>query len=88
MGWFDNAAGFVFGRPLFYKNESFDGTPLPSYEEVVLERLGDLNVPIILDADIGHKGPQMVMINGALARVEAFEDGSGKVTYIPSVHHD
>ena len=88
MGWFDNATGFVFGRPLFYKNESFDGTPLPSYEEVVLERLGDLNVPIILDADIGHKGPQMVMINGALARVEAFEDGSGKVTYIPSVHHD
>lgn len=82
MGWFEHTKGFVFGRPLFYKNEGFDGTPLPSYEEVILERLQDLDVPIILDADIGHKGPQMVMINGAVAKVEAFADGSGRVTYI------
>ena len=82
MGWFDYCNGFVFGRPLFYRNESFDGTVQPSYEEVIKERMADLDVPIILDADIGNKGPQMVMINGAMARVEAFADGSGRVTYI------
>ena len=82
MGWFEGAKGFVFGRPLFYKNESFDGKTLPTYEEVVMERLSDLEVPIILDADIGHKGPQMVMINGVLARVEAFADGTGRVKYL------
>ena len=82
MGWFDHAKGFVFGRPLFYKNESFDGTPLPTYEQVVKERLADLGVPIILDADIGHKGPQFVMINGMIAKVEAFADGTGRVSYL------
>ena len=81
LGWFKYAKGFVFGRPLFYNNVNFDGKELPTYEDVVKERLGDLNVPIILDADVGHKGPQMVMINGALAKVEAFEDGTGRVTY-------
>ncbi len=82
MGWFDYAKGFIFGRPMFYRNESFEGTIHPEYEEVIKERLADLNVPVILDADIGHKGPQLVMINGAMAKVEAFADGSGRVTYI------
>ena len=82
MGWFEGATGFIFGRPLFYSAEDHNGNPLPSYEEVVKERLEDLNVPIILDADIGHKGPQMIMINGMLARVEAFADGTGRVTYL------
>ena len=49
---------------------------------MIQERLADLNVPIILDADIGHKGPQMIMINGAMTKVEAFADGSGRVTYL------
>ena len=81
MGWFEGASGFIFGRPLFYRAEDHKGNPLPSYQDVVLERLGDLGVPIILDADIGHKGPQMVMINGMVAKVEAFADGTGRVTY-------
>ncbi|MCQ2512797.1 MAG: LD-carboxypeptidase [Lachnospiraceae bacterium] len=79
-GWFEGIKGFVFGRPLFYKAENYDGTPLPSYKDVLMERLGDLNVPIIMDADIGHKGPQFVMINGAMAKIEA-ENGNGSVTY-------
>ena len=81
MGYFEGVKGFVFGRPLFYKTEDFSGEPLPKYEEVLLERLSKYNVPIILDADIGHKGPQFIMINGAKARVES-ENGKGKVTYL------
>lgn len=82
LGWFEGAVGILFGRPMFYRDADFDGTPLPSYEAVVRERLSDLNIPIILDADIGHKGPQMIMINGALAKAEAFADGSGRITYL------
>ncbi|CRZ34879.1 muramoyltetrapeptide carboxypeptidase LdcA involved in peptidoglycan recycling [Herbinix hemicellulosilytica] len=65
-GWFDNAVGFVFGRPAMY--ESFYDI---SYEEAVCSVLGDLNLPIILDADIGHKHPQFTVINGALAKVKS-----------------
>lgn len=81
MGWFEGASGIVFGRPLFYRTESFDGTPLPSYEDVLHERLDSLGIPIILNADIGHKGPQFVMINGALARISS-SGGRGECEYI------
>lgn len=81
LGWFENAKGFVFGRPLFYKAEDFSGNPLPSYKDVLLEQLSSFHVPIIMNADIGHKGPQFVMVNGARARVEA-KDGKGKVAFV------
>jgi muramoyltetrapeptide carboxypeptidase len=75
MGWFSYTAGIVFGRPLMF--DSFTDT---SYDEAVLTMLGDLNVPIIMDADIGHKGPQFVMINGAVATVYS-EGGKGKMIF-------
>ncbi len=81
LGWFENAKGFVFGRSLFYKAEDFSGNLLPSYKDVLLEQLSKFHVPIIMNADIGHKGPQFVMINGARARVES-KDGKGKVTFM------
>ena len=82
MGWFKHATGFVFGRPLFYPTESWDGSSLPSYEEVLLERLEELKLPIITGADIGHKGPQFVTINGALAEVKCAEDETGCLKYL------
>jgi len=80
MGWFEHVSGFLFGRPLFYPEQGFDGSPLPAYEEVLMERLSELNVPVITGADIGHKGPQFVMINGALAKVST-DSGRGSVSY-------
>lgn len=82
LGWFDGAVCIIFGRPMFYDDENVEGKKLPSYEEVVEERLAELNIPLITGADIGHKGPQFVMINGAVARVEVFKDGSARMTYI------
>lgn len=81
MGWFRHTRGIIFGRQLFYPETGWDDTPLPTYEEVILERLGGLHIPIITGADIGHKGPQFVMINGALAKVEC-KQGKGTVTYL------
>lgn len=75
MGYFKNAKGFVFGRPLMY-NTCIE----QSYEAAVMSVLGDLNVPVIFDADIGHKGPQFSIINGAVANVIS-EGGKGVLEY-------
>lgn len=64
MGWFKYTSGIIFGRPLIYS--TFTNT---SFDEAVFTMLEELNIPIIMDADIGHKGPQFVMINGAIGEV-------------------
>ncbi len=74
-GWFEHAAGFVFGRPCIYST-STDTT----YQEAVLAVLGGLSLPIIFDADIGHKPPQFTMINGAIAHIQSF-GGKGKINF-------
>ena len=81
MGWFNHTRGIIFGRQLFYPEAAYDGSPLPTYEDVIKERLEELNIPVIMNADIGHKGPQFVMIEGALAEVESC-GGKGRVVYI------
>jgi len=73
-GWFENAKGFVFGRPCFFN--TFTDT---TYDEAVMSVLGEYNVPIILDADIGHRLPQFTMINGALGKV-SLAHGIGSLT--------
>nr|MBP3598331.1 LD-carboxypeptidase [Eubacterium sp.] len=60
-GWFEHAKGFVFGRPCFF--ESFTEH---TYQEAVEAVLAELHVPIVFDADIGHKAPQFSVVNGAI----------------------
>lgn len=74
-GWFEGAAGFVFGRPCFFRSD-YGST----FEEAVEATLGDLGLPIITGADIGHRAPQMTMINGFPATF-TYHDGKGKLTY-------
>lgn len=74
-GWFEHANGFIFGRPAMYHTDSET-----SYEEAVLSVLGDLNLPIILEADIGHKPPQFTMVNGAIAYIQS-KDGRGSIKF-------
>ena len=74
-GWFEHATGFVFGRPCFYETNTDT-----SYKDVVLSVLGSLKLPIILDADIGHKPPQFTMINGAIACIRSVE-GRGSIKF-------
>ncbi|MCR4990251.1 MAG: LD-carboxypeptidase [Lachnospiraceae bacterium] len=70
-GWFRNAKGFIFGRPLngdkimnLNKNDAVLPTTCIGH-----------SVPVILDADIGHLPPSMPLINGALCKVQ-FKDGT------------
>lgn len=71
-GWFEHAGGFVFGRPAF-----FSGDNGVTYREAVESVLGELDLPIVYEADIGHKAPRMTMINGAKGRFTV-EDGRGE----------
>jgi len=74
-GWFEHASGFIFGRPAMFHSDS-DTT----YEEAVLSVLKELNLPIILEADIGHKPPQFTMINGAIANIRSC-GGKGSINF-------
>lgn len=74
-GWFRYAKGIVFGRPLFFTSGLFE-----SYEETVLYITKELGVPVIFDSDIGHKGPRMTIINGALGKVGCC-NGKGYIKY-------
>ena len=40
-----------------------------NFDGAVREMLGDLNVPILLNADLGHLPPMMPMVSGAVAKV-------------------
>lgn len=66
-GWFAGAKGFLIGRPLCFGQEMMG---LDQYKAVT-DVLGDLNVPILMDLDIGHLPPQVPLISGACARVSA-----------------
>ena len=69
-GWFEYVKGFVFGRTMF------EGTMMDmAYEDAITRVLG-YDVPIIMDADIGHVAPKFTMINGAIGHFVA-KDGKG-----------
>lgn len=72
-GWFQYVKGFVFGRPAFY--EADWGI---TYDVAVLTILGELEVPIFMDVDIGHKAPQFTIINGSIGTVTCLE-GKGSL---------
>ena len=64
-GWFENAVGFLIGRPLRPEEDSFSAV------SSVLEKY---NKPIIFDLDIGHLPPMMPLISGALAQIQTAEN--------------
>ncbi len=68
QGWFDTAAGFLIGRPLASFGQELMGV---DQYNAVTGILGDLKVPIIMDADIGHVKPAMPIIIGSHAAVSA-----------------
>ena len=74
-GYFENVNGIIFGRPLFFKEE-YETT----YDEAIKETLGNLNIPIIYNADIGHLAPQMAIVNGGIMKITS-KNGKGTVIF-------
>lgn len=65
-GWFQYTKGFLIGRPLCMGQEMMG---LDHYTAVT-GILGKYNVPIILDADVGHFAPMMPLICGSYANIK------------------
>ena len=74
VGWFAHAKGFIFGRPLYYRDSMET-----SYEEAVMYALEPLGVPVVFDSDFGHLGPRFTIVNGAIGTVTA-GDGTGQLS--------
>ena len=72
-GWFVNANGVLMGRTSAPDAEKM------TQHEAVADALGMLDIPVVLDADIGHTQPFLPLVNGASARVTV-TDGVGVVT--------
>ncbi len=76
-GWFKYCNGIIIGRPDGYKDKrDFALT------DALRQGIGELDVLILYDADIGHIPPQMQIINGALGEVKYL---NGKVTFRQSI---
>lgn len=65
-GWFENAKGFLIGRPLVFGQEMMG---LDQYE-AVLGILRKYNVPVVMDVNFGHLPPAMPIICGSMAHVD------------------
>lgn len=76
IGLFDNCTGIIFGRPLMIR-EDYE----ISYQDSIKEAIGDLTVPIIVNADIGHLAPQIPIVTGATIEVTS-KDGKGTIKNI------
>ena len=67
-GWFKYTKGFIIGRPLAAWKQEMMG--LDQYNAVT-GILGKYNVPIVMDADVGHLAPAVPVLSGAFTTVTA-----------------
>lgn len=74
-GWFHHCNGIIFGRSACHES-NFE----ISFDEAVRRVLGDINIPIIIDADFGHVPPRMTIINGAYATIVS-KEGKGTIKF-------
>ena len=66
-GWFRYVKGFLIGRPLVHGQEMMG---LDQYH-AVLDIIAHHNVPVIMDADLGHIAPMLPLISGSYASITA-----------------
>jgi len=65
-GWLDGLSGVLIGRSAA---PDTDKASQLSYAQALTSTLAALPCPVLVDLDIGHVPPQMLLINGALAEL-------------------
>ena len=76
LDYFRYAKAIIFGR--FGSNQtSYDYTVKTCLEDSIINKL---NIPIIYDADISHKGPCLNIINGVITTIEV-KNNKGLITF-------
>ena len=76
LGYFIYTKGIIFGR-CGNDNSLLGYTIEQALEDSVISKM---DIPIIYDADISHKGPSMTIINGAIATIET-KDEKGSIEF-------
>lgn len=66
-GWLKHVKGFIVGRPMLYNDRFIDYTIHDSF----IDMLAGYDVPVVIDADLGHLPPMMPMVSGAKAVITA-----------------
>ena len=75
-GWFEHVKGFLIGRP----HSGMEDLMGLDHIHAVTDLLAPLQVPILLDVDLGHLPPMISLISGSLATVSATPaDGSMQI---------
>ncbi len=77
-GWLDGLSGLLLGRSAGPEGKSAADL---SYADALQEALGDLPFPVLVDVDIGHRPPQLTLLNG-LPAVVRFGEGGGSVAQV------
>lgn len=75
--YFEYTKAVVFGRMGNDKESYLGYTMETALKDSVIAKM---NIPIVYDADVSHKGPCMTIINGAIATVFS-ENGKGKIKF-------
>lgn len=75
-GWFDVVNGVVFGRSSGPDTAEDDEL---SYHDALVDVFSGSAFPVIYDADIGHRPPQLTILNGSMATLR-YKDGAGSLT--------
>ena len=75
LGWFDGLHGLVVGRSAV---EPVTDPDALNHTTAWRQALAGLDLPVLMDADIGHRPPQMLWINGAHAELN-FADGGASL---------
>lgn len=75
-GWLTGIAGLLLGR-----SAAADTTAAHElrYADALRSGLAGIACPVLWDVDIGHRPPQMVLFNGALAQVHWTAAGGGRI---------
>lgn len=77
-GWFDGLSALLIGRSA---GPSPSAPASLSYVEALKTVLAQVSYPVLYDLDIGHRPPQMTLINGAIAKV-LYSMGGGSIEYL------
>jgi muramoyltetrapeptide carboxypeptidase len=73
-GWLDGLAGVLLGR-----SAAPDTTAAEQlrYADALRQGLQHLHCPVLVDMDIGHRPPQLVLVNGAFAQLRFSDPAAG-----------
>lgn len=75
-GWLDGLAGVLVGRSAA---PDTTGTTQLRYADALYRTLGALPCPVLVDVDVGHVPPQLLLVNGAMAQVSWSAASGGRI---------